>query len=122
MDCLKATEFLLSSEEYKGAVNRAYYVAFHAVKAMLVLDGFDSKKHSDIIDKFRELYLKTDLSDKEFTDSISSLFKARMASDYDDFYIVTKSDAIAQYEKAKKILISIENYLYIKWNLNFTNR
>ena len=75
-----------------------------------------TKKHSGIIAKFRELYLKTDLFDKEFSDSISSLFRVRTASDYDDFYVVSKSDAIPQYEKAKKITTLIESYLYKKWN------
>ena len=114
-DCLKEAEILLSAGEYKGAANRAYYAAFHAMRAMLILDEFDSKKHSGIIAKFREFYLKTDLFDKEFSESISSLFRVRTASDYDDFYVVSKNDAIAQYEKAKKISTLIENYLYTKW-------
>lgn len=101
-DCLKEAEILLSAGEYKGAANRAYYAAFHAMRAVLILDEFDSKKHSGIIAKFREIYLKTDLFDKEISDSISSLFRIRTASDYDDFYVVSKSDAAAQYEKAKK--------------------
>ena len=86
------------------------------MRAMLILDEFDSKKHSGIIAKFRELYLKTDLFNKEFSDSISSLFRVRTASDYDDFYVMSKSDAIAQYEKAKKILTLIESHLSEKWN------
>lgn len=114
-DCLKESDILLSAGEYKGAANRAYYAAFHAMRAMLILDEFDSKKHSGIIAKFREFYLKTDLFDKEFSESISSLFRVRTASDYDDFYVVSKNDAIAQYEKAKKISTLIENYLYTKW-------
>lgn len=105
-DCLKESDILLSAGEYKGAANRAYYAAFHAMRAMLILDEFDSKKHSGIIAKFREFYLKTDLFNKEFSDSISSLFRVRTASDYDDFYVVSKNDATAQYE----------NYLSIKWN------
>lgn len=43
-DCLKEADILLSAEEYKGAANRAYYAAFHAMRAVLILDGFDSKK------------------------------------------------------------------------------
>ena len=86
------------------------------MRAMLILDEFDSKKHSGIIAKFREFYLKTDLFNKEFSDSISSLFRVRTASDYNDFYVVSKNDATAQYEKAEKIITSIENYLSIKWN------
>ncbi len=81
------------------------------MRAVLILDEFDSKKHSGIIAKFRELYLKNKLFDKEFSDSISSLFRVRTASDYDDFYVVAKNDAVAQFEKAKRILSAVEKYL-----------
>ncbi len=110
-DCLKESEILLSADEYKGTANRAYYAAFHAIRAVLILDGFDSKKHSGIIAKFRELYLKTELFDKEISDSISSLFRVRSASDYDDFYVVSKTEASEQLEKARKIVSLISEYL-----------
>ena len=110
-DCLKEAEILLTANEYKGAANRAYYAAFHAMRAVLILDEFDSKKHSGIIAKFRELYLKTELFDKSFSDAITSLFRVRTASDYDDFYIVSKQDAVIQYLQAQDIVASIEKYL-----------
>ena len=110
-DCLKEAEILLSADEYKGAANRAYYAAFHAMRAVLILDNFDSKKHSGIIAKFRELYLKTELFDKEVSDKISSLFRVRSASDYDDFYIVAKQDAIQQLDNARYIVALVEKYL-----------
>ena len=114
-DCLKEAEILLSADEYRGTANRAYYAAFHALRAVLILDHFDSKKHSGIISKFRELYLKTELFDKDISDAISSLFRVRSASDYDDFYIISKQDAIQQLENAKKIVNLISNYLNNKF-------
>lgn len=110
-DCLKEAEILMSAGEYKGTANRAYYAAFHSLRAVLILDNFDSKKHSGIISKFRELYLKNGLFDKQMSDAISSLFRVRSASDYDDFYVVSKQDAIEQYEYAKNIISVIEQYL-----------
>lgn len=115
MDCLREAQLLLGGEEYKGAANRAYYAAFHALRAVLILDGFDSKKHSGIIAKFRENYLKTQLFSKEISDYIASLFRVRTASDYDDFYIVSKEESIAQFEKAKSIVEQIEAYLKTKY-------
>ena len=115
MDCLREAQLLLGGEEYKGAANRAYYAAFHALRAVLILDGFDSKKHSGIIAKFRENYLKTQLFSKEISDYIASLFRVRTASDYDDFYIVSKEESIAQFKKAKSIVEQIEAYLKTKY-------
>ncbi len=110
-DCLREAKLLLGAEEYKGAANRAYYAAFHSLRAVLILDEFDSKKHSGIIAKFREIYLKTELFSKEISDYISSLFRVRSASDYDDFYIISKDEAKAQVDKAEVILEQITQYL-----------
>ena len=89
----------------------AYYTAFHSLRAVLILDGFDSKKHSGIIAKFRENYLKTDLFGREFSDYISSLFRVRSSSDYDDFYVISKDEAKLQVEKSEIILTQIKTYL-----------
>ena len=113
-DCLHEAEILFAANEFKGTTNRSYYAAFHAMRAVLIPDGFDSKKHSCIIAKFRELYLKTDLFDRSVSDAVSSLFRVRTASDYDDFYIVSKQDATQQLEYAKKLLTLITNYLKTK--------
>ena len=110
-DCLREAKLLLEANEFKGAANRAYYAAFHSLRAVLILDEFDSKKHSGIIAKFRENYLKTELFSKEISDYISSLFRVRSASDYDDFYIISKDEAKSQVEKAEIILEQIKLFL-----------
>ncbi len=110
-DCLKEAKILIDAGEYKGTANRAYYAAFHALRAVLILDNFDSKKHSGIISKFRELYLKNGLFDKNMSDAISSLFRVRSATDYDDFYVISKHDASEQLEYAENIIAVIEKHL-----------
>ncbi len=110
-DCLREAKLLLDNGEYRGAANRAYYAAFHALRAVLALDGFDSKKHSGVIAKFRELYVKTGRFTPEMSDAIGSLFRIRSASDYDDFYIASKADVEAQYHLAEKLVAEIAAYL-----------
>ncbi len=110
-DCLREAALLLGNGEYRGAANRAYYAVFHALRAVLALDGFDSKNHSGVIAKFRELYIKTGLFTPEMSDIIGSLFRIQSASDYDDFYVASKSDVESQYERAKKLVSEIEKYL-----------
>ena len=110
-DCLREAKLLLDNGEYRGAANRAYYAAFHALRAVLALDDFDSKKHSGVISKFRETYIKTGRFTPEMSDTISSLFRIRSASDYDDFYIASKADVEMQYQRAEKLVAEIERYL-----------
>lgn len=57
-DDLSAAELLFKEKKYRIANNRAYYSIFHALRAVLILDGFDSSKHSGIIAEFRRRYIK----------------------------------------------------------------
>ena len=62
------------------------------MRAVLALDGFDSKKHSGIIAEFRKNYLKTEILPKELSPMIDGLVETRQGSDYDDFYIISKEE------------------------------
>jgi uncharacterized protein (UPF0332 family) len=46
--------------QYKTSLNRSYYAVFHAIRAVNILDGFDSSKHSGVIAHFNQEYLKTE--------------------------------------------------------------
>ena len=58
-ECLRAASVLIDAEVYKDAATRSYYCIFHAMRAVLAVDGFDSKKHSGVISAFRQKYIKT---------------------------------------------------------------
>ena len=47
----------LQAEDYASAHNRAYYCIFHAMRAILALDGEDYQKHSAVIARFSMNYL-----------------------------------------------------------------
>ena len=108
-NALDEAKILFASEKYYGAANRSYYAAFHAMSALLIYDGFSRKKHSGVISKFRELYIKTGVFDEAMSEQIASLFKLRTNCDYDTFYIVAKSDVEEQVKNAEVIITSIEN-------------
>ena len=42
-ELLKEVPILIDVSAYNSAVNRSYYAAFHAMKALEALEGFDSK-------------------------------------------------------------------------------
>ena len=76
-ECLADAKLLLERESYKSAANRSYYAVFHAMRAVLAYDGYDSKKHSGIIAEFRRLYIKTGIFESSMSDTIRSLFDLR---------------------------------------------
>ena len=94
----RAEEMLLSAkrefaaEDYATANNRAYYSIFHAMRAVLALEGEDYKKHSAVISRFVQNYLKPELISRKYSDLIFNASLIRNRSDYEDFYICSISD------------------------------
>ena len=111
LEKIEAARLLLNDEKYKDAANRAYYAMFHAVRAILALDGVDFKKHSGVISYFRQQYIATGIFKKELSVMLGDAFLVRNQSDYEDFYVVSKAQAIQQCENAVIFYQSIKNYL-----------
>ena len=102
---------LLNAGSYKGAANRSYYCQFHTMRAVLAIDGFDSKRHSGIISEFQRRYIKTGVFHKEFSRLIEAAFDVRNSSDYKDFFVISKEDVAEQIKNAKTFLAAVEAYL-----------
>lgn len=91
-ECFDAASNLVAAGQYKSAANRLYYSVFHAMRAVLAFDGIDMKHHSGIISEFRKRYIKTAVFDKSLSNTISIAYDMRTGSDYDDHYIIVKSE------------------------------
>lgn len=106
---------ILAIGDYKTVANRSYYAVFYAMRAVLALDGIDSKKHSGIIAEFRKNYLKTEILPKTLSPMIDALVEIRQGSDYDDFYVVSKDEVCEQLENAKVFISEVEKFLKSKY-------
>jgi uncharacterized protein (UPF0332 family) len=110
-EMLEAAKCNFQIEQYKTALNRAYYAVFHSIRAVNILDGSDSSKHSGVIAYFNHNYLKTEKLDKSLSKIIKSTYYLREKSDYDDFYIASKGEVETQLENAEIFLNEIKKYL-----------
>ena len=110
-ECLDSARREINAEAYKSAANRAYYAIFHAMRAVLAKDKFDSKKHSGIIAVFRQNYIKTGIFQAELSNIIRDAFDTRSNSDYEDFFVITKEETAEQIANAEEFLSAIESYL-----------
>jgi len=110
-ECLQTAQTILSAGDFKSAANRSYYCIFHAMRAVQALDRFDSKKHSGVIDNFLKDYIRTGVFPQEFSKVIQSAFRVRLESDYEDFYVISKSKVTSQVENAKIFLEAVEKYV-----------
>jgi uncharacterized protein (UPF0332 family) len=89
-ESLNSATINLANQQAPTAVNRAYYCIFHSIRAILALDGFDSKKHSGIIE---------------------GAFNMRNDSDYTDFFETTMDVAREHVKNARFFLSAVEAYL-----------
>ena len=114
-EVLKTARRDLEAEDYASANNRAYYCIFHAMRAVLALTGEDYKKHSGVISRFSEQYLKTRLLPPELSKVISMASIIRNRSDYEDFYVCSISDTQKLVSDAAQFLDTVTAFLKEKY-------
>ncbi len=107
-DELETARIMFTSKKFSQSINRSYYAMFHAVRALLALDKFDSKKHTGIISYFNLHYIKSGKIEPEFSTILSAAFKIRNISDYNDFYVASGEDAQLQLSNAAIFLNRIK--------------
>ena len=105
-----AAKLLLEAKSFRGANNRAYYAIFHAVSAVLALEGIAFKKHRDTLAYFNKNYVATELFPRELGRKIVKAEEIRHASDYDTFYIASKEDTVQQIETADKLIQLVSEF------------
>ena len=101
----------MAAKDYASANNRAYYCIFHAMRAVLALDGEDYKKHSAVISSFSKNYLKTDVFSREYSKLITNASLIRNRSDYEDFYLCSQEDTEILLAGAEEFYDVIKAYL-----------
>lgn len=101
---LETAESNYSEDHLRAANNRAYYAIYHAVTAVLALESVAFKRHKDTLAHFNKSYVKTEIFPRELGRRISVAQEIRHASDYDEFYLVTKGETKAQIESAKELI------------------
>lgn len=105
---------LYKSEAYGVSLNRAYYAAFDAMRAVNALDGFDSSKHSGVISHFNQNHVKTGDFESETSSVIKRASMMREKSDYEDFYEPVKEDVERIITEVSSFLVAVREYLETK--------
>lgn len=115
-ECLSSARHLLEIDDYSAAANRSYYAVFHTIRAIMALDGEDRKKHSGVISYFLENYIKTEIFEKKYSYVIKSAFDVRQESDYEDFFIISKSEVDEQIKNVSEFTLAAKKYLESRYS------
>lgn len=84
---------LLSLGSIDGAVNRFYYAAFYAARALLASRELDSGRHSGVISLFQKHFVRSGVIERETAKALPRAFEKRQKGDYGDFSQVTAQEA-----------------------------
>ena len=110
-DSLKVAAHCLKEGLYKDSINRSYYAAFYAVKAILALSTVDFKRHKDVMGYFNKAYVAKEIFPREIGRKLGTLQRVREKSDYDDFYIASREKAEEQFQTAELVIGEVKKYL-----------
>ena len=108
---LESAKLLLDAGLYKDSVGRSYYAIFSSIRAILAIRQVDFSKHAGVISYFQKEYVKTGIFDKKYSKYLQQAFQIRNSCDYDDFFMVSKQDAMEQYNRATEIWEVIRKYI-----------
>lgn len=117
IETLEAARACMDIKHYKDAINRSYYAAFYAIKAVLAIEEVDFKRHKDVVAYFNKNYVANERFEKTMGRILATLQQKREASDYDDFYVASKEEAEIQYKNAGYIVNVVKMFLANEFNV-----
>lgn len=110
-ESLRASKIMLDNKMVKDSINRSYYSAFYAMKAILALEEKDFKRHKDVVAYFNKMYVATGKFPKDLGRMIAKLQQLREKSDYDDFFVASIAKAEQQIMTAEKVITEVDYFI-----------
>lgn len=110
-ESLRASKIMLDNKMVKDSINRSYYSAFYAMKAVLALEEKDFKRHKDVVAYFNKMYVATGKFPKDLGRMIAKLQQLREKSDYDDFFVASIAKAEQQIMTAEKVITEVDYFI-----------
>ncbi len=110
-EALKAARLNLTNGLQRSAVNRAYYVMFYGVLALLAARQSETSKHSGAISQFDLLFVKPALLPQHFSRWLHAAFVNRQAADYGAELMVTREEIEDLLAHARDFLAGVRQLL-----------
>lgn len=105
---LESARKSLLEQDYKWAIIKAYYSMFHAVKSLILSEGYVEKSHDCLIIAVEELFVNSGLLPSSIVTDLRNAKSAREAADYGLTY--GKASAEGTVKDAESIYHSIMEY------------
>lgn len=110
----KAKEFLDDAKKnfdegrYRTSLNRSYYAALHAARALLILEGANPVTHDGIVTMLSLKFVKTGQLSPNYIKIFKTLLSRRTDVDYGDFDTIDKDETFESYTNAAEFISTVE--------------
>jgi uncharacterized protein (UPF0332 family) len=108
---LQAAEALVSLGLHADAISRAYYGAFHALRALAFARGLEAKTHRGAIHVFNTEFVRAGIFPSADNRLLSGLQRARELADYDAAVLFSGEDATAELAEARRFVDAARAWL-----------
>lgn len=110
----KAKEFLADAratyndKRYRTSVNRSYYAAFNAARAILILEGASPETHEGTVTMLSLRFIKMGILPVEIIKKFKILLSRRTDVDYGDFDTIDNAEAEDSLKSAEEVIEAID--------------
>jgi uncharacterized protein (UPF0332 family) len=108
---LKSARDLLRNDDFADSISRSYYAVFQAARALLALEGTESRKHSGVISLFNQHFVKTKRVDKQLGVILKDARRSREMADYTELAEFSREDADEQIADAEVFIQAVEKLI-----------
>ena len=108
---LRSANLLFENNMFADAISEAYYVMFHAAKALLALKSIYPRAHAGVVSQFGLQFVNEGLIEELYAKSLAKAQTMREKADYDVYYEPSKEEAESVIEDAEKFLDRIKRAL-----------
>jgi uncharacterized protein (UPF0332 family) len=98
---LTAARSLLGLALFADSVSRAYYAAFHFLRALLYARGVEPKSHAGALHMFNVEYIRAGVFPSTHNRLLGGMQRARELADYDAAVVFAEADALASIADAE---------------------
>ena len=98
----------LGGERLNTAVNRSYYAALNAVRALLILDGVNPESHGGAVTTLGLRFIRNRLLPVTVAKDFKTLMARRTDVDYGDFESTSRPEAKDSVQRADRLLNEID--------------
>lgn len=102
---------MCTQEIWDLAANRYYYACFHAVQALFVYNGLNSRRHAGMLSQFGLYFIKTKVISDYLGGFLTRMEQLRERGDYNCVYSVTKEEIELMIAPATELISTIESLL-----------